>query len=116
MAGRVNGHGTVLCCARQVLIGMHGAAWINGMFLRPGGCAVQLLPYGWDVGPTGAWVAAVYKHIVTDVPRVGLLAPSPCSQCSSLLKQVSRSRASSALTVVPLLLFLCRRHAWPCSA
>ena len=31
----------------DVVIGMHGGAWINALFLKPGAAAVQLHPYGW---------------------------------------------------------------------
>ena len=31
----------------DVVIGMHGAGWTNGLFLKPGAAAIQLIPYGW---------------------------------------------------------------------
>ena len=32
----------------DVLIGVHGAGWTNALFLKPGGAALQLHPYGWQ--------------------------------------------------------------------
>ena len=31
----------------DVLIGMHGAGWTNGMFVKHGAVAMQMFPYGW---------------------------------------------------------------------
>ena len=33
----------------DVLIGMHGAGWTNGLFLRPGVAGLQMFPYGWEI-------------------------------------------------------------------
>jgi hypothetical protein len=31
----------------DVVIGMHGAGWTNGMFVKHGAVALQMFPYGW---------------------------------------------------------------------
>ena len=33
----------------DVLIGMHGAGWTNGLFLKPGVAGLQMFPYGWKL-------------------------------------------------------------------
>lgn len=38
----------------DVILGMHGAGWTNGLFVKRGAGALQLIPYGWvsDDGKT----------------------------------------------------------------
>ena len=31
----------------DVLLGMHGAGWTNGLFIKRGAAALQMLPFGW---------------------------------------------------------------------
>jgi len=31
----------------DVILGMHGAGWTNGLFVKRGAGALQLIPYGW---------------------------------------------------------------------
>ena len=33
----------------DVLIGVHGAGWTNGLFLKPGVAGLQIFPYGWEI-------------------------------------------------------------------
>jgi hypothetical protein len=36
-----------LMSTSDVVIGMHGAGWTNGLFLKRGAATLQLIPYGW---------------------------------------------------------------------
>jgi hypothetical protein len=51
----------------DILIGMHGAGWTNGLFLKPGAGGLQLHPYGWLVN-VGRKVVTIrglsYENIV----------------------------------------------------
>ena len=47
----------------DVLLGMHGAGWTNGMFVKHSAVAMQMYPYGWKLpdhttirGWVGGWV------------------------------------------------------------
>lgn len=43
----------------DVVIGMHGAGWTNGMFVKHGAVAMQMFPYGWrlpDNSTIRGWV------------------------------------------------------------
>ena len=31
----------------DVLFGMHGAGWTNGLFIKQGASTMQMYPYGW---------------------------------------------------------------------
>jgi hypothetical protein len=42
----------------DIMMGMHGAGWTNGLFLKPGAGGLQIHPYGWLM--VNAW-----RHIVT---------------------------------------------------
>jgi hypothetical protein len=52
----------------DILMGMHGAGWTNGLFLKPGAGGIQLHPYGWLM--VNAWRKVVtirggsYENIV----------------------------------------------------
>ena len=49
----------------DVLIGMHGAGWTNGMFLKQNAGALQLFPYAFLNNETGRYIrGSSYKNIV----------------------------------------------------
>jgi hypothetical protein len=48
----------------DVVIGMHGAGWTNGLFLKRGAATLQLIPYGW-VKEDGAIIrGSSYKSLL----------------------------------------------------
>lgn len=54
----------------DVILGMHGAGWTNGLFLKQGAAGLQLFPYNWYVFRWRRWMpirGAAYKNIVTFV-------------------------------------------------
>jgi hypothetical protein len=50
--------------ASDVMFGMHGAGWTNGLFVKRGATAAQLFPFGWRL-PSNATVRGYnYREIV----------------------------------------------------
>ena len=48
----------------DVLIGMHGAGWTNGIFIKHGATCLQMFPYGWRL-PDGRTIRGHnYREIV----------------------------------------------------
>jgi hypothetical protein len=48
----------------DVVIGMHGAGWTNGLFIKRGAAALQLIPYGW-ISPDGSAIrGSSYKSLL----------------------------------------------------
>lgn len=53
-----------LMSTSDVVIGMHGAGWTNGLFLKRGAASLQLIPYGW-VKDDGAIIrGSSYKSLL----------------------------------------------------
>ena len=53
-----------LMSTSDVVIGMHGAGWTNGLFLKRGAATLQLIPYGW-VKEDGAIIrGSSYKSLL----------------------------------------------------
>ena len=53
-----------LMSSSDVVIGMHGAGWTNGLFLKRGAATLQLIPYGW-VKDDGAIIrGSSYKSLL----------------------------------------------------
>ena len=53
----------------DVLLGMHGAGWTNGMFVKHSAVAMQMYPYGWKLpdnttirGWVGGWVGGAEQQ------------------------------------------------------
>lgn len=49
----------------DVMIGMHGAGWTNGMFIKHGAVTLQMFPYGWrlpDNSTIRGWVAGTAQR------------------------------------------------------
>ena len=53
----------------DVLLGMHGAGWTNGMFVKHSAVAMQMYPYGWKLpdnttirGWVGGWVGGLIRQ------------------------------------------------------
>jgi hypothetical protein len=47
-----------------VVIGMHGAGWTNGMFVKHGAVALQMFPYGWRLPDNSTIRGYNYREIV----------------------------------------------------
>lgn len=48
----------------DVVIGMHGAGWTNGMFVKHGAVAMQMFPYGWRLPDNSTIRGYNYREIV----------------------------------------------------
>lgn len=48
----------------DVVLGMHGAGWTNGLFIKRGAASLQLIPYGW-IKPDGSSIrGSSYKSLL----------------------------------------------------
>ena len=53
-----------LLSSSDVVLGMHGAGWTNGLFIKRGAAALQLIPYGW-IKPDGSAIrGSSYKSLL----------------------------------------------------
>ncbi|KAL4441531.1 hypothetical protein ABPG77_002035 [Micractinium sp. CCAP 211/92] len=48
----------------DVMIGMHGAGWTNGMFIKHGAVTLQMFPYGWRLPDNSTIRGYNYREIV----------------------------------------------------
>lgn len=48
----------------DVLLGMHGAGWTNGLFLKRGAASLQMFPYGWRLADGSTVRGYNYREIV----------------------------------------------------
>jgi hypothetical protein len=53
-----------LMAQTDVLVGMHGAGWTNGLFIKRGAGTLQLLPYGWLLDGGGVIRGAAFQSML----------------------------------------------------
>jgi hypothetical protein len=53
-----------LMSSSDVVIGMHGAGWTNGLFLKRGATSLQLIPYGWVKSDGSIIRGSSYKSLL----------------------------------------------------
>jgi hypothetical protein len=48
----------------DVVLGMHGAGWTNGLFIKRGAASLQLIPYGWIKSDGSSIRGSSYKSLL----------------------------------------------------